>query len=70
MRRTRNGANVADDTGTTRPANLGEWRVGPLLSSFVTAALDVDTALSARLAQRGVALPGLSYWALGRRGST
>ena len=55
----------ADD----RPANLGEWRGGPLLSSVVTMALDADTRLSAQLARRGHELPGLSYWALGRRRS-
>jgi SAM-dependent methyltransferase len=52
-----------------RPANLGEWRAGGLLSSLVTRALDVDTRLSAQLARLGYALPGLSYWALARRGS-
>ena len=30
--------------------------------------LDVDTRLSAQLARLGYALPGLSYWALARRG--
>ena len=63
-RRARSGANGDE---ADRPANLGEWRGGPLLSSVVTAALDADTALSAGLARRGLALPGLSYWALGRR---
>jgi hypothetical protein len=40
-----------------------------LLSSVVTMALDADTRLTAQLARRGVGLPGLSYWALGRRAS-
>jgi SAM-dependent methyltransferase len=52
--------------GNGKPANLGEWRGGPLLSSAVTLALDVDTRLSTRLARAGRALPGLSYWALCR----
>jgi SAM-dependent methyltransferase len=50
-----------------KPANLGEWRGGPMLSSAVTLALGVDTRLSTLLARAGRALPGLSYWALCRR---
>jgi len=52
-----------------RPANLGEWRAGAFLSSVVTRALDLDTRLSAQLARFGYALPGLSYWAVARRGT-
>ncbi len=46
------------------PANLGEWRRGPLFSAVVERALRVDNAVSRRLADVGVPLPGLSFWAL------
>ena len=52
-----------------RPANLGEWRGGQLLSSLVTLALEADTRLSTRLARAGRGLPGLSYFALCRKGA-
>ena len=50
-----------------KPANLGEWRGGSLLSSALTLALGVDTRLSTLLGRAGRELPGLSYWALCRR---
>jgi hypothetical protein len=53
--------------GGDRPANLGEWRAGALLSSMIGTALEMDTWVSAQLARRGYALPGLSYWAVARR---
>jgi SAM-dependent methyltransferase len=53
----------------TKPANLGQWRGGELLSSLVTLALEADTRLSTRLARAGRDVPGLSYFALGRKGS-
>jgi SAM-dependent methyltransferase len=62
------GAN-AGGADADRPPHLGEWSGGPLLSSVVTMALDADTRLTAQLARRGVGLPGLSYWALGRKAS-
>jgi SAM-dependent methyltransferase len=52
-----------------RPANLGEWRGGAGISSLVTTALAMDTRLSSQLARLGYTLPGLSYWALARRGA-
>jgi SAM-dependent methyltransferase len=52
-----------------KPANLGEWRGGELLSSLVTLALEADTRLSTRLARAGRDVPGLSYFALCRKGS-
>jgi SAM-dependent methyltransferase len=52
-----------------RPANLGEWRGGQLLSSLVTLALEADTRLSTRLARAGHEIPGLSYFALCRKGA-
>ncbi len=52
-----------------RPANLGEWRGGELVSSVVTLALEADTRLSTWLARAGRDVPGLSYFALCRRGS-
>jgi hypothetical protein len=55
--------------GADRPANLGEWRGGQLLSSLVTLALEADTRLSTRLARGGRAVPGLSYFALCRKGA-
>ncbi len=53
----------------TKPANLGEWRGGALLSSLVTLVLEADTRLSTRLARAGRDVPGLSYFALCRKGS-
>ena len=51
------------------PANLGEWRGGQWLSSLVTLALEADTRLSTQLARAGRDVPGLSYFALCRKGS-
>ena len=55
--------------GAERPANLGEWRGGELLSSMVTLALEADTRLSTRFARAGRDVPGLSYFALCRKGA-
>jgi SAM-dependent methyltransferase len=46
------------------PADLGDWRGGAALSSLVGGALAVDAALGRAAAATGVALPGLSFWAL------
>jgi SAM-dependent methyltransferase len=51
-----------------KPANLGQWQAGALASAAVTLALNADTRLSQLLARFGRELPGLSYWALCRRG--
>jgi SAM-dependent methyltransferase len=48
------------------PGDLGEWRRGALFSALVERALRADNALSRRLAEVGLALPGLSFWALAR----
>ena len=53
----------------TKPANLGEWRGGEPLSSLVTLVLEAYTRLSTRLARAGRDVPGLSYFALCRKGS-
>jgi SAM-dependent methyltransferase len=53
--------------GKQRPANLGEWRGGALLSSMVELALAADNRASALLAGWGREVPGLSYWALCRK---
>jgi SAM-dependent methyltransferase len=47
-------------------AHVGHWDGGPLLSAIVERALFADNALSRRLARLGIALPGLSFWALCR----
>jgi SAM-dependent methyltransferase len=50
-----------------RPANLGEWRGGRLVSAAVGLALAADNRLSELAARSGRQLPGLSYWALCRK---
>jgi hypothetical protein len=59
----------ANGSNADRPANLGEWRGGQVVSSLVTLALEADTRLSTRLARAGRDVPGLSYFAICRRGS-
>jgi SAM-dependent methyltransferase len=46
------------------PPNLGVWTGGPRLTGVLERALAADNALSHLLARLGVALPGLSLWAL------
>jgi SAM-dependent methyltransferase len=46
---------------------IGDWQGGKLVTAAVTRALTADAALSLLLSRRGVALPGLSYWALCNR---
>lgn len=48
----------------TAPQLLGEWKRGAILSAVVERALAADNAVSRQLARAGIALPGLSYWAL------
>jgi hypothetical protein len=43
------------------------WRGGKALTAAVLGALQADNAASHWLAQRGIELPGLSWWALCRR---
>jgi SAM-dependent methyltransferase len=49
------------------PPNLGQWSGGAAISKTVDAALAVDNAVSRVTARLGVALPGLSCWALCER---
>ena len=51
------------------PANLGEWSHGPLFSAVVNGLLLADTFFSRKIALHGLSLPGLSFWALCRRGA-
>jgi SAM-dependent methyltransferase len=46
------------------PDNVGQWRGGPALTALVDAALAADNAISRGFARAGVALPGLSFWAV------
>lgn len=49
------------------PPNLGEWSGGALVTGALNALLKAEARLSLELATRGVAAPGLSYWALTRK---
>jgi hypothetical protein len=51
-----------------KPAGIGAWSGGPRATSLITSALDADAAAGRSLARRGVVLPGLSVWAVCRRG--
>jgi SAM-dependent methyltransferase len=46
------------------PDNIGQWRGGAALTAVVGTALAADNAVSRALARAGVALPGLSFWAV------
>ncbi len=46
---------------------VGQWRHGRLTTAALTSALSAEARVSMALALRGWGLPGLSYWALGRR---
>jgi len=59
----RNGA-----TGVEEEMGVGGWSHGPTLTAAVTAALAADNALSGLAFRAGVGLPGLSTWALCRKG--
>lgn len=41
-----------------------QWRGGPLLGELVGAALSLDGLVSRFAARVGIAIPGLSWWAL------
>ena len=49
-------------------AGVGAWQAPALATRAVTRALITDAKLSLLLSRRGLSLPGLSYWALCRRG--
>ncbi len=42
------------------------WRRGPAVTRAITGVLTVEARISLALGRRGIALPGLSYWALCR----
>lgn len=49
------------------PTSEAKWRLGPLPTQLLTAALRADNAVSSWLADRELDLPGLSFWAVVRR---
>ena len=49
-----------------RSRTVSTWGAGPRVTRVVTRALVLDGEASLRLSERGIALPGLSYWALCR----
>jgi hypothetical protein len=51
-------------------AGVGDWHRGSAVTNALTRALTSDGKLSLALSERGLALPGLSYWALCRLGSS
>ena len=52
-----------------QPSVDSVWRRGTLVSRSITAVLDADAALGRLLADRSHRLPGLSVWAVCRRGA-
>lgn len=48
------------------PAGVGRWGGGRRLTAAIVAALDLDAGTAAWLGRRGVPVPGLSAWAVGR----
>ena len=48
-------------------SGVGDWHSGRTATRVLTRALIADGRLSLLLSERGVSLPGLSYWALCRR---
>lgn len=54
----------------TRSEGIGNWQAGATTTRAVTRALITDGKLSLALSQRGLSLPGLSYWALCSKKST
>jgi hypothetical protein len=45
-------------------SGIGDWHAGTTMTRTVTRALITDARLSLLLSERGLSLPGLSYWAL------
>ena len=45
-----------------------EWNAGPLITRVIDTALRMDNELSHRLADVGIEVPGMSYWALCKKG--
>jgi hypothetical protein len=50
----------------SKPTGIGGWTHGPRMTGLVTRALVADAVAGRWLARRGVVLPGLSVWAVGR----
>jgi trans-aconitate methyltransferase len=48
------------------PANLGDWKGGPLITAVLEKALALDNELTHALTRGGFEMPGLSVWALCR----
>jgi len=47
--------------------HLGTWQGGAVLTDLILSALRLDNQVSKLAAQRGIPLPGLSWWALCRK---
>jgi len=45
-----------------------DWNAGPLITRAIDTALQMDNLLSHRLADAGIEVPGMSYWALCKKG--
>jgi SAM-dependent methyltransferase len=45
-------------------SGVGDWSGGPVLTAALSRLLSVDGRMSLALSERGVSVPGLSYWAL------
>jgi 2-polyprenyl-3-methyl-5-hydroxy-6-metoxy-1,4-benzoquinol methylase len=52
---------------TSAASGIGGWSGGHVLTSALTRTLSADGRLSLALSERGVPLPGLSFWAFCRR---
>ena len=62
-------ARVVEQVAGPRPQSQDPgiaWNAGPLATAVVGAALSLDNVASTFLAQRGVDVPGLTWWALCR----
>ena len=60
---------VAERLGRHRASTgVGAWRGGPILTKALTVALTADGRAGRSLGRHGVALPGLSTWAVATRG--
>lgn len=55
---------IGRERGLDTQKGIGSWRGGPLASSLIAGALDIDNAALLWLAGRGIFPPGLSAWAL------
>lgn len=53
---------------TITDSTAARWRHGAFVTGAVLGALRIDNAVSRTAARLGIGIPGLSYWALTRRG--